>query len=424
MSMRPENPRMPQDTCLDPTERDALDVTDARHRIRSAIQPLLEKERIALKDSLNRILAEDLRAPFNVPPHANSAMDGYAVRSADLPHTQQRRLTVIGTALAGAPFAGEVAAGQCVRIMTGGVLPRGCDTVIMQEQAVREGDVITINSGHSAGQHVRPAGEDLAAGQQVFKAGKRISAADLGLLASLGVSVVTVIRRPRVAFFSTGDELRAVGEPLTEGAIYDSNRYTLLGLLLQTGVAPLDLGVVRDRQDELRAALIRAAAQADAVITTGGVSVGDADFVRDTLAGLGEVEFWKVGMKPGRPFTFGRIAQAWFFGLPGNPVSTMATYYQFVQPALRQLMGEEAHPPLQFKVPCVTALKKAPGRMEFQRGILETTAAGDTVVRSTGGQGSNLLRSMSEANCFIVLPAAWGDVAAGTLVEVQPFAGL
>jgi molybdopterin molybdotransferase len=424
MSVRDENPRIPPDSCLDPAERNSLDVADARHRIRSAIQPLLEKERIALKESFNRILAEDLNAPVDVPPHANSAMDGYAVRSADLPLTQQRRLTVIGTAMAGIPFPGEVAEGQCVRIMTGGVIPRGCDTVIMQEQAVREDDVITIRTGHRAGQHVRPAGEDLAAGQRALKAGKRISAADLGLLASLGIATVPVVRRPRVAFFSTGDELRAVGEPLDEGAIYDSNRYTLHGLLLQTFVEPVDLGVVRDRQDDLRAALVRAAAQADAVISTGGVSVGDADLVRDTLAGVGEVQFWKVGMRPGRPFTFGRIAQAWFFGLPGNPVSTMATYYQFVQPALRQLMGEEAHQPLRFKVPCVSALKKSPGRMEFQRGILETSAEGNTVVRSTGGQGSNLLSSMSEANCFIVLPAAWGDVPAGTLVEVQPFAGL
>lgn len=418
------DPHTQLDSCLNPTERDVLTVASAQLRIRNAIQALTGTERIPLKESLGRILGEDLRAPFNVPPRDNSAMDGYALRSADLPGARQRQLTVIGTAMAGAPFAGEVAMGQCVRIMTGGVIPRACDTVIMQEQVVREGDVITIGAGHSAGQHVRRAGEDLAAGQQVLKTGKRITAADLGLLASLGIATVPVIRRPRVAFFSTGDELRAIGEPLAEGAIYDSNRYTLHGMLLQTGVEPLDLGVVRDRQDDLRAAITKAAAQADAVITTGGVSVGDADFVRDTLASLGEVHFWKVGMKPGRPFTFGRIAPAWFFGLPGNPVSTMASYYQFVQPALRQLMGEEAHPPLQFKVPCVTALKKSPGRMEFQRGILETTATGDTVVRSTGGQGSNLLRSMSEANCFIVLPAAWGDVPAGTLVDVQPFAGL
>lgn len=377
-----------------------------------------------LQEGLGRILGDDVCAPFNVPPWDNSAMDGYAVRGEDLPITDRRQLAVIGTAMAGSPFGGEVAAGQCVRIMTGAVIPRGCDTVIMQEQVIRAGDVISIGNGHSTGQHVRRAGEDLAAGQRVLGAGRRITPADLGLLASLGIDHVTVKRRPRVAFFSTGDELRALGEALDAGAIYDSNRYALYGMLQRTGVEPLELGIVRDKRDALQTALAQAAARADAIITTGGVSVGDADFVRDLLAELGKVHFWKIGVKPGRPFAFGRIGRAWFFGLPGNPVSAMVTYHQFVQPALRRLMGEEAAPPLQFKATCITALKKAPGRMEFQRGILATNAAGETVVRSTGGQGSNILRSMSDANCYIVLPAEWGNVPAGTLVEVQAFAGL
>jgi len=317
-----------------------------------------------------------------------------------------------------------VTAGQCVRIMTGGVMPPGCDTVVMQEQTSREGDAVTVGSGHNPGQHVRQAGEDMTAGQQVISAGRRLTPADLGLLASLGIAHVNVARQPRVAYFSTGDELRAVGEQLKPGAIYDSNRYALHGMLQQTGVDMLDLDVVRDRREALQAAITRAAARADAIITTGGVSVGDADFVRDTLAKLGEVHFWKIGVKPGRPFAFGRIEQAWFFGLPGNPVSTMVTYYQFVQPALRRLMGELPQSPLQFKVTCITPLKKAPGRLEFQRGILETDASGETVVRSTGRQGSNILSSMSEANCFIVLPEESGDVPAGSQVEVQPFAGL
>jgi len=422
--MKPESPDTQQDTCIDPGERDALSVANARQRILSTIQALGDSERIPLKASLGRVLGTDLSAPFNIPPWDNSAMDGYAVRSDDLPSAGQRRLTVIGTAMAGVPFNGEVTAGQCIRIMTGGVIPRGCDTVIMQEQVTREGKVITIGEGHSAGQHVRRAGDDLSAGQRILGSGRRLTPADLGLLASLGIAHVSVARRPRVAFFSTGDELRAVGEALEEGTIYDSNRYALFAMLHQTGVEPLELGVVRDKRDALQSAITRAAAQADAVITTGGVSVGDADFVRDSLSTLGEVHFWKVGVKPGRPFAFGRIGQAWFFGLPGNPVSTMVTYYQFVQPALRRLMGEETPPPLQFKVTCISPLKKAPGRLEFQRGILETNESGETVVRSTGGQGSNILSSMSMANCFIVLPAEWGDVPAGSLVEVQPFTGL
>lgn len=421
--MKHEHPHAQQESCDSPAERDALTVAEAQRRIRAVIRPLAKNEQVSLKASLARIIGKTVVAPFNVPPHDNSAMDGYAVRSADLP-TKRSSLKVIGAAMAGTPFMSEVTAGQCVRIMTGGVIPRGCDTVIMQEQVERAGDIISIGIGHTAGQHVRRAGEDLAAGQPVIETGKRINPADLGLLASLGIDTVAVTRRPRVAFFSTGDELRTLSEPLAEGTLYDSNRYTLYGLLLQTGVEALDLGIVRDRRDELQSIIAQAAAHADAVITSGGVSVGDADFVRDTLASLGEVHFWKVGIKPGRPFAFGRIDQAWFFGLPGNPVSTMATYYQFVQPALRQLMGEQEHSPLQFKALCITALKKSPGRMEFQRGILETNAEGATVVRSSGGQGSNILRSMSKANCFIILPAEWGAVPAGTLVDVQPFAGL
>ena len=422
--MNPKSPDSQRDTCITPVESDALTVEDARQRILSSIQALTECEQIPLKDGWDRILGADLHAPFNVPPWDNSAMDGYAIRGEDIPVADSRRLVVVGTTMAGSPYSGEVVAGQCVRIMTGGVIPRGCDTVIMQEQTIRDGDVVTIGAGHHAGEHVRRAGEDLATGQRVLGAGRRITPADLGLLASLGIEHVTVTRRPRVAFFSTGDELRALGEALDEGAIYDSNRYALYGMLRRTGVEPLELGIVRDRRDALETALTQAATQTDAVITTGGVSVGEADFVREILAKLGDVHFWKVGVKPGRPFAFGRIGQAWFFGLPGNPVSTMVTYYQFVQPALRRLMGEDATPPLQFKATCITALKKAPGRKEFQRGILETNSAGETVVRSTGGQGSNLLRSMSDANCFIILPAEWGDVPAGSLVEVQPFAGL
>lgn len=409
-----------QDGCAAP-ER-ALSVAEAQQRIVELITPLAEYEPVALYDALGRIAAHTIRAPIDVPPFDNSAMDGYALRGAELPAEGQRELHVVATVLAGRPYDGALAAGECVRIMTGGVLPAGADTVVMQEQAVAHGDVVYIDAGHVPGHHVRHVGEDIAKHDLVVGAGKRLGPADLGVLASLGVVQLDVVRRPRVAFFATGDELRPVGEPLTTGTLYDSNSYTVHGLLRQLGLAPLGYGIVPDRRDALRDVLLRAAAEADVIISTGGVSVGEADFVRDTLGTVGEIHFWRVGMKPGRPFAFGRIGTTWFFGLPGNPVSTMATFLQFVQPALRRLMGERQTGLARLRVPCVTALKKAPGRAEFQRGILEHDASGAAVVRSTGAQGSAILSSMSKANCFIVLPADCGDVAAGSLVDVQPFA--
>ena len=407
------------DSCAAPEH--AVTVAEARQRILALIAPLAARETVRLADGLHRVTALPIRAPIDVPPYDNSAMDGYAVHSADLPAEQQRELHVVGTALAGAPYAGTVGPGECVRIMTGAVLPAGADTVVMQEEATRHGDAIFIAAGHRPGNHVRHAGEDLARHDLVIAAGKRLTPADLGVLASLGAVQVEVVRRPRVAFFSTGDELKPVGEPLTAGALYDSNRYTVWGLLTELGADIVDLGIVPARREALRDTLLRAAS-ADFIISTGGVSVGDADFVRETLGRVGEIHFWRVGMKPGRPFAFGRIDRAWFFGLPGNPVSTMATFLQFVQPALRRLMGEQPAPPLRLRVPCADALKKTPGRMEFQRGVVDVDAAGAAVVRSTGAQGSAILSSMSKANCFIVLPAECGDVAPGTLVDVQMFA--
>jgi molybdopterin molybdotransferase len=271
---------------------------------------------------------------------------------------------------------------------------------------------------------VRHAGEDIAVDDVVLQQGKRLQAAELGLLASLGVPHVKVFRQLKVAYFSTGDELRAVGEPLEEGQLYDSNRYTLFGMLQQFGVEVIDLGVIRDKREDIEAAFNRAADMADAVITSGGVSVGEADFVKQTLDKLGEVGFWKIAMKPGKPLAFGQIKQAWFFGLPGNPVSVMATFYEFAQPALRRLMGETVTAPLTIRVPCKETLKKRPGRTDFQRGILEYDAEGNLVVSATGMQASHILSGMSRANCFIVIPLEAGDIEAGTLVEVQPFKGL
>jgi molybdopterin molybdotransferase len=334
-------------------------------------------------------------------------------------------LKVTGTAFAGAPFQGTVKAGECVRIMTGGVVPAGADTIVMQEHVKAVQDRVTIGPGQTKGQNLRRAGEDLTAGQIALKRGLLLRPADVGLVASLGIGEVTVYRRLRVAFFSTGDELVSIGTQLKEGQIYDSNRYTLHGMLTRLGCEVLDMGVVRDDPKLLEKAFHDAAAAADVVITSGGVSVGEADFVKDLLNKLGEVVFWKIAMKPGRPLAYGKIGAAHFFGLPGNPVSVMVTFYQFVRDALLKLSGRDPVPPLPtFQVPCVSSLKKAPGRTEFQRGVLERDSHGTWSVRVTGEQGSGILRSMSEANCFIILPDTQGNVASGTLVEVQVLEGV
>ncbi|MEO5702708.1 MAG: molybdopterin molybdotransferase MoeA [Gammaproteobacteria bacterium] len=410
--------------CMDDYDTNSLSVAEALRRIDSDVQPLTDTEAVPLCNCLGRILGEDIISPVNVPAHHNSAMDGYAIRGSDIPLSGARELQVVGTAWAGKAFPKPTHPGECVRIMTGAVVPEGTDTVIMQEHAVRHDDVIQINSNNKPGQHVRQAGEDLAIGQIVMQAGKRLLPAELGVLASLGIAKIKLVRCLRVAFFTTGDELCSLDEPLGAGNIYDSNRYTITGMLTRLGVEIIDLGIIKDEREAIRTAFIQAADTADAIITSGGVSVGEADFVKETLEHLGQVNFWKIAMKPGRPLAFGKINNSLFFGLPGNPVSVMATFYQFVQPALRRLMGQAPSPNLLVKVPCISRLKKAPGRMEFQRGILEANTNGELVVRSTGEQGSGILSSMSQANCFIVLPVTCGNVEPGGLVEVQLFEGL
>jgi molybdopterin molybdotransferase len=413
-----------QPSCADDYDPNSLRVSEALKRIEEVVTPVTGYEQVSLRAALGRVLAETVTSPIDVPAHTNSAMDGYAVRAADLVEQGISELKVLGTALAGAPFRMEVEPGTAVRIMTGAVLPEGANCVVMQEQVEREGDWIRVGPGNKAGQNIRLAGEDLAKGATVLEEGRLLQPADLGVLASLGVAEVKVRRQLRVAFFSTGDELRSIGEILGEGEIYDSNRYTLFGMLTRLGVELLDMGVVRDRREDLYQALAEAANSTDAIITSGGVSVGEADFVKDILTTLGEVNFWKIAMKPGRPLAFGRIGNALFFGLPGNPVSVMVTFYYFVKPALRRLMGQADTETITVKVPCVTRLKKRPGRMEFQRGILARQADGNFVVRGTGDQGSGILSSMSRANCFIILPDDCGNIEAGTLVDVHPFEGL
>jgi molybdopterin molybdotransferase len=412
-------------SCADDYDPNSMPVAKAREVIARFLSPVTATERVNVRAALGRVLAEDVVSPLNVPAHDNSAMDGYAVRFIDLKSDGEVALKNVGSSFAGAPFKGTVAAGQCVRIMTGGVMPAGTDTIVMQEHAKAGGVRVTIGPGHRKGQNLRRAGEDLKAGQVALKRGAALRPAEVGLISSLGIGEVAVYRRLRVAFFSTGDELISIGTQPAEGQIYDSNRYTIHGMLTRLGCEVLDMGVVRDDPKLLEKAFHDAAAAADVVITSGGVSVGEADFVKDLLNKLGEVVFWKIAMKPGRPLAYGRIGAAHFFGLPGNPVSVMVTFYQFVRDALLVLSGRDPVPPLPtFRVPCTSSLKKAPGRTEFQRGILSQDAAGGWSVRVTGEQGSGILRSMVEANCFIILPTEQGNVTPGTLVDVQVLEGV
>jgi molybdopterin molybdotransferase len=412
-------------SCIDGYDPDALPVDTARAAIRSVIAPVTANERVAVRASLGRVLGEDIVSTVNVPAHDNSAMDGWAVRSADLAASGETILREVGVAYAGRKFEGSVGTGECVRVMTGAVMPPGTDTVVIQEVVKADGARIVVPPGQQAGQNRRLAGEDLALGRVVLHAGQAIRPAELGLLASLGLAEVAVRRKLRVAFFSTGDELASIGRELKEGEVYDSNRYTLYGMLSRLGVELVDLGVVRDDPAALERAFKEAAANADAIVSSGGVSVGEADFTRELLDRLGEVLFWKIAMRPGRPMAFGRIGNAWFFGLPGNPVAVMVTFYGFVRDALLALAGRTGDCTLPLlRVPSATALRKKPGRTEFQRGILERGANGEWIVRVTGSQGSGVLRSMSEANCFIVLEHDRGDVAPGDPVSVQVFDGL
>lgn len=411
-------------SCMDDYDPNSLPADVALETITSSLLEIRGNERVAVRDALNRVLAEDVRSHINVPAGINSAMDGYALSASDTPADGVAELTVIGTSWAGIPLDQAVKKGECARIMTGALLPEGTDAVVIQESVERDGDRIKIDSELKPGDNVRQAGEDLAVGDLVLEKGTRLSAADIGLLASLGAGETNVKRRLRVAFFSTGDELRSIGEQLDRGSVYDSNRYTLYGMLSRLDCELLDMGIVRDVREDVERAFADAASNADVVISSGGVSVGEADFVKETLDRLGRVEFWKVAMKPGRPLAFGRVQDACFFGLPGNPVSVMVTFYQFVQPALRKLMGERHTDVVTVKVRCESRLKKRPGRMEYQRGILQRDENGELLVRKTGAQGSGILSSMSQANCFIILPIDSSTVEPGQLVAVQPFFGL
>jgi molybdopterin molybdotransferase len=414
-------------SCADDYDPNSMPVSKARELIRDFLAPMSAIERVHVRSALGRVLAEDIASPLAVPGHDNSAMDGYAVRFVDLVANAETVLKRVGESFAGKPGSGTIGAGECVRIFTGGVMPPGADSVVMQERTVEDASGVHIAPGAvtKAGQNRRYAGEDLKAGQVVFRSGQRVHPAEMGMIASLGIGEISVFRRLRVAFFSTGDELKSVGTPLAAGEIYDSNRYTLHGMLTRLDCDVIDMGVVEDVPEKLERAFAAAAGAADVVITSGGVSVGEADYVKQLLDKLGEVLFWKIAMKPGRPLAYGKIGSAHFFGLPGNPVSVMVTFYQFVRDALLVLQGQRDVAPLPtFKVALSAPIRKVPGRTEFQRGILTADADGTWTARTTGDQGSGILSSMSQANCFIILGSDTGNVAAGELVDVQLLEGL
>jgi molybdopterin molybdotransferase len=408
----------------------ALPVAQAQRIVQEFVQPILGVETVTIWQALDRVLAADVISPISVPAHDNSAMDGFAFQGADLVSDSATTLAVVGTVYAGRAFDGAVGSGSCVRIMTGAVMPPGCDTVVPQEFTQNASDTaVTVPQGVvRTGDNRRLMGEDLMEGRAALAQGRILCPADLGLLASLGISQIMVQRRLRVAFFSTGDELRSLGDDLDPGCIYDSNRYTLFGMLTRLGCELIDMGVVKDEPASLEAALRSACANADAIITSGGVSVGAADYTKQIMAQLGDVTFWKIGMRPGRPMAFGTITShgksAYLFGLPGNPVAVMVTFYFFARDALLRMMGAQNTALPLLRAPSQTDIRKKPGRTEYQRGILSTDSDGSPLVRITGSQGSGVLRSMSEANCMVVLRHEQGNVHAGELVDIVPFNGI
>jgi len=412
-------------SCADDYDPNSMPVDKARAFISKFLAPIAVTERLHIRAALGRVIATDVISPIDVPGHDNSAMDGWAYRHGDIGATEGTTVMKrVGTSYAGKPYLGPVGEDECVRIFTGAVMPPDCDTVAMQERVTVDDAGVHLPNDLKRGQNRRFRGEDLKTGAVALPRGTLIEPAAVGLLASLGIGEVSVYRKLRVAFFSTGDELKTIGTPLGPGEIYDSNRYTIYGMLERAGCQPIDLGNFVDDPGAIRSAFEAASSQADVIITSGGVSVGEADFIKQMLNEMGEVLFWKIAMKPGRPMAVGKVGGAYFFGLPGNPVAVTVTFYQFVRAALAALQGrtDYALPP-SAKATLTNKLKKLPGRTEFQRGVL-TMGANGYEVRTTGDQGSGILSSMVQANCFVVLSTETGNVEPGTLVDVQMFEGV
>ena len=422
-------------------QSDFLSVTEARNAISTLIQDIQLQakrsdamERLPLKQCLGRILANDILSPINVPATDNSAMDGFAFNSKDLKtDREQIHLRIVGTVYAGQTSVPPTQASECIKIMTGAMMPPDCDTVIPQEftKSSEEGSITFAKDTVRAGENRRLRGEDLQAGKPAIQQGRILKASDIGLAASLGITELSVYQRIKVAILSSGDELCDMSEPLVPGKIYDSNRFSLHACLSRLGFEIIDCGIVRDTPEDLRRAFTLASQQADVIISSGGVSVGEADFTKQIMDELGEVGFWKIAMRPGRPMAFGSLkpispktSPTVFFGLPGNPVAVMVTFYQFVRNALLQLNGA-----LKPEIPLVLvqsaeAIRKKSGRTEFQRGVLFRNSEGKLFVKSTGSQGAGILRSMSEANCFMILHHDQGNIAPGDWVDVEIFDGL
>ncbi|EJG1206311.1 bifunctional molybdopterin-guanine dinucleotide biosynthesis adaptor protein MobB/molybdopterin molybdotransferase MoeA [Vibrio parahaemolyticus] len=407
--------------CCDTLSPAFLSVVQGQEKILSLVNTVSEIEACKIENAYGRVLAEDIISPVNVPQYTNSAMDGYAIRSDDVDRDSYQ---VVAEVMAGHAYDQPLEVGQAVKIMTGAPTPRNGDTVVMREQASQEGDKVTFNGANiKAGQNVRQAGEDLAIGSDVFTVGTRLASPEMGMIASLGFGEANVFRKLKVAVFSTGDEVQAPGTEQKANSIYDSNRFTIMGMLEKLGCEILDFGILEDNEQLMIEALENASAQADVVMTSGGVSVGDADYIKLALDKLGQIDFWRINMRPGRPLAFGQINNKPFFGLPGNPVAVMVSFINFVEPALRKMQGEQGWKPLKVNAIATENLRSRQGRTEFSRGIYELDNTGRLTVRTTGKQGSGILRSMSEANCLIEISPAIDTVKAGESVTIIPLQG-
>ncbi|TOE58509.1 bifunctional molybdopterin-guanine dinucleotide biosynthesis protein MobB/molybdopterin molybdotransferase MoeA [Vibrio parahaemolyticus] len=407
--------------CCDTLSPAFLSVVQGQEKILSLVNTVSEIEACKIENAYDRVLAEHIISPVNVPQYTNSAMDGYAIRSDDVDRDSYQ---VVAEVMAGHAYDQPLEVGQAVKIMTGAPTPRNGDTVVMREQASQEGDKVTFNGAHiKAGQNVRQAGEDLTIGSDVFTAGTRLASPEMGMIASLGFGEANVFRKLKVAVFSTGDEVQAPGTEQKANSIYDSNRFTIMGMLEKLGCEILDFGILEDNEQLMIEALENASAQADVVMTSGGVSVGDADYIKLALDKLGQIDFWRINMRPGRPLAFGQINNKPFFGLPGNPVAVMVSFINFVEPALRKMQGEQGWKPLKVNAIATENLRSRQGRTEFSRGIYELDDTGRLTVRTTGKQGSGILRSMSEANCLIEISPAIDTVKAGESVTIIPLQG-